>query len=273
MPPSTLARRPLSKPPESGVRRGLLSAAAFFALLAPAFAHGAGLPLVALVAAARPGVLPIGTLRATDNPRFGFRGTAFVVGSGRFVVTNLHVLPDVLDTALAVQLPGDAAGPGWRSLTVRARDRAHDLALLEVEGEALPSPLPLADDALAGEGTDIVLLGYPIGGLLGYSTVTHRGIVASVTRIALPAPGARLLDPRTVAQLRQGAFEIYQLDANAYPGNSGGPVIDVASGRVVGVLNMVLARATREGALSNPTGISYAIPVRHVRALLGVVER
>jgi hypothetical protein len=34
------------------------------------------------------------------------------------------------------------------------------------------------------------------------------------------------------------------------------------------VLNMVLVRGTRETALSSPTGISYAIPVRHVRALL-----
>jgi hypothetical protein len=31
---------------------------------------------------------------------------------------------------------------------------------------------------------------------------------------------------------------------------------------------MVLVRGTRESALSNPTGITYAIPVRFVRELL-----
>jgi hypothetical protein len=31
---------------------------------------------------------------------------------------------------------------------------------------------------------------------------------------------------------------------------------------------MVLVKSTREAALSQPSGITYAIPVRHLRALL-----
>jgi S1-C subfamily serine protease len=45
-------------------------------------------------------------------------------------------------------------------------------------------------------------------------------------------------------------------------------VLDARTGEVVGVVNMVLVRGTRESALSNPTGISYAIPVAFVRQLL-----
>ena len=67
---------------------------------------------------------------------------------------------------------------------------------------------------------------------------------------------------------REGNFDIYQLDATAYPGNSGGPVLDAVTGRVVAVVNMVLIKAGRESALSQPTGISYAIPVRHLQELL-----
>jgi hypothetical protein len=37
---------------------------------------------------------------------------------------------------------------------------------------------------------------------------------------------------------------------------------------VVAVVNMVLVRGSREAALSSPSGISYAIPGRWVRALL-----
>jgi S1-C subfamily serine protease len=69
-------------------------------------------------------------------------------------------------------------------------------------------------------------------------------------------------------RLREGNFEIYQLDATAYPGNSGGPVVDADTGRVVAIINMVLIKAGRESALSNPTGISYAIPVRHLIELI-----
>ena len=68
--------------------------------------------------------------------------------------------------------------------------------------------------------------------------------------------------------LRNGTFEIFQLDATAYPGNSGGPLFDPNTGEVLGVMNMVLIKGTRESALSQPSGIAYAIPARFVRELL-----
>ena len=61
----------------SGTRRALLVAAAW--LLA---GRAAAAELPELVAAAKPSVLPVGTYNATDSPRFGFRGTGFVVGDG-----------------------------------------------------------------------------------------------------------------------------------------------------------------------------------------------
>jgi S1-C subfamily serine protease len=86
--------------------------------------------------------------------------------------------------------------------------------------------------------------------------------------VALPAPTARQLDPRAVTRLREGNFEVLQLDATAYPGNSGGPVIDLETGAVLGIVNQVLVKASRESALSSPTGITYAIPVTLLRELL-----
>jgi len=61
---------------------------------------------------------------------------------------------------------------------------------------------------------------------------------------------------------------IYQLDAIAYPGNSGSPMYDPKSGEVIGVINKVLVKDTKESALSSPTGISYAIPVKYVHKLI-----
>lgn len=54
----------------------------------------------------------------------------------------------------------------------------------------------------------------------------------------------------------------------AYPGNSGSPVVNVETGEVFAVINKVYVRDSKESALSHPSGISYAIPIEHVHALL-----
>ncbi|MFM7505826.1 MAG: S1C family serine protease [Rubrivivax sp.] len=254
------------------LRRRWLGATLALALAPRGALAQADLP--GLIASARPSVLPVGTFSPTDSPRFGFRGTGFVVGDGTLVATNFHVLPPGADTA------DPASGPQLMVLTGRSgdlvsgrrarvvgTDRVRDLALLRIDGPALPA-LPLAEDGSAREGAEVVLMGFPIGGTLGFAMVTHRGIVASITTAALPAATASNLDPRALLRLREGNFELLQLDATAYPGNSGGPVFDTATGRVIGVVNMVLVRAGRESALSAPTGISYAVPVAALRALM-----
>jgi serine protease Do len=226
--------------------------------------------LTSIVSAMRGSVIPVGTYSATDNPRFGFRGTGFAVGDGSLIATNFHVLPNSADVegdqALSVLIPRNAETGAVRRARVVATDRPRDLALLRIEGAPL-KPLVL-DDQAAREGQSIGLMGFPIAGTLGFSPVTHRGIVASITTAAMPAPTAQQLDPRALARLRDGNFEVLQLDATAYPGNSGGPVFDADSGRVLGVVNMVLVKNNRESALSSPTGISYAVPVRYLVDLI-----
>ena len=63
-------------------------------------------------------------------------------------------------------------------------------------------------------------------------------------------------------------FVVYQLDIVAYPGNSGSPVYNVETGEVIGVVNSVFVKGTKESALEKPSGISYAIPVKYVHDLL-----
>lgn len=229
----------------------------------------AGLPET--IEALKPSVLPVGSYNALKNPRFTFHGTGFVVGSGQWVITNAHVLPSGasvdLDARLMVLLPRPTGTPELRAASVVETDPVHDLALLKIEGSPLPA-LKLAAAAPAREGQTVALMGYPIAGVLGFRAVTHQGIVASITTVALPAPTSRQLDERAVRQLREGPFELLQLDAIAYPGNSGGPLFDPDTGAVLGVVSMGLLKSTRESALSQPTGISYAIPVRHVLALI-----
>jgi serine protease Do len=61
---------------------------------------------------------------------------------------------------------------------------------------------------------------------------------------------------------------VFQLDATAYPGNSGSPVFDPDTGEVIGIINMVLVKAGKESVLAQPSGITYAIPASHLATMI-----
>lgn len=228
----------------------------------------AGLPET--IVKLKPSVVLIGTYKATDSPRFQLRGTGFIVGNGQLVVTNAHVLPGPAGgdaPALVVQVRQPSGEWQMRPAASLESNPAHDLALLRMDGPP-GTAARLGDSSTVREGDDLAFMGFPIGGVLGFSPVTHRATVSSITPAALPSPSAGRLSEMAIRGLRNGTFNIFQLDATAYPGNSGGPLFDPETGDVVGVLNMVLIKGTRESALSQPSGISYAIPGVHVREML-----
>jgi len=162
-----------------------------------------------------------------------------------------------------------AADGQWqmREATLLARDNPRDLALLRMAGPPGPA-LVVGDSSRVREGHELAFTGFPIGGVLGFSPVTHRALVASITEAVLPSPSADRLQPQAIRGLREGSFTIFQLDGTAYPGNSGGPLFHPQTGEVLGVINMVLVKGTREAALSAPSGITYAIPSLHVKELM-----
>lgn len=250
------------------LRRRLLAWTAV-GLSAP-WAGPAAAGFIELIEKTRPAILIVGTYNATASPRFTLRGTGFVVADGNLAVTNAHVLPasdqppDGSELVVQVRRGRELS---MRSATVLEVDRPRDLALLRFSGEPAPA-LRLGDSDAVKEGQIIAFTGFPIGGALGFSPVTHRGMVSSITPIVLPAANGQRLSARSIRSVREGAFDIFQLDATAYPGNSGGPVFDPDSGAVIGVINMVFVRGSRETALSQPSGITYAIPSNFIVPLL-----
>lgn len=224
--------------------------------------------LVAIIERVKPAIVMVGIFKKLGSPQFILRGTGFAVGNGRIVATNAHVVADIASTDDAVLVVRASTPVGRaRPASVLAIDQAHDLALLRVDGAALP-PLTLGDSDAVREGLSVAFTGFPIGGALGFSPVTHRGMVSAVTPVALPAGNAQQLRESVIKRMKEGSFDVFQLDATAYPGNSGGPLFDAATGEVVGIINMVFIKGTREAALSNPSGISYAIPSNYLSQLL-----
>ena len=266
------ARRMRSRSPRGflGLSVGILVSTVFLALsVAPSPAHD----LKATVAEVKPSIVGIGTYLATRRPPARLKGTGFAIADGQHVITSLHVVDGALNDERREELTvfvGQGTDIDRRTAEIVIEDKSHDLVLLKISGAALP-PLELGDDNAVADGQDIAFTGFPIGAILGLFPATHRGIVATRVPIAIPLPGVDGLDATVIKQLEE-PFLVFQLDATAYPGNSGSPLYDAETGAVLGVISSTFVKSSRERVLSDPSGITYAIPATHIAALLEAIR-
>lgn len=138
-------------------------------------------------------------------------GSGFVAGTG-LIVTNAHVVAGV-ETPV-VELPGRDAREG----RVVYFDPIDDLAVIAVRGL---DAAPLAVVPSVAAGTAVAVQGYPLGGPF----TSGAAFVLSVGSAPVPDIYDDTSSPR----------EIYALDADVRPGNSGGPLLTDA-GEVTGVV-------------------------------------
>jgi serine protease Do len=217
----------------------------------------------------KPAIVGIGTFQRTRRPPSIFRGTGFVIGDGLHIATNAHVLPDKVDgdrkEILAV-FAGKASAVDMREATKVAEDRDHDIAILKITGRPLTA-MSFSDSNRVREGENYAFTGFPIGMVLGLNPVTHRAIVSAITPIVIPQLSAQQLDRKILTRL-SAPYNVFQLDATAYPGNSGSPLYHPENGQVVGIINKVFIQETKESVIQKPSGISYAIPINYVQELL-----
>ncbi|WP_416357409.1 trypsin-like peptidase domain-containing protein [Aureimonas phyllosphaerae] len=165
---------------------------------------------------------------ASPSPGFDSSGTGFVVSKDGWLLTNAHVAK-----ACKTVLVGDL---GAASKVVVDED--HDLALLKVDAK-VGKPLPI----VAGKprlGEDVLALGFPLRSILADSLNVTRGNVSSLMGLMNDA-------------------NYLQISAPVQPGNSGGPLVDLA-GRVVGVVTAKLnAVAVADLTGDIPQSINFAI--------------
>jgi len=164
-------------------------------------------------------------------------GTGFVVSAQGHVLTNHHVVEGCREMRT-----GDR-----RVAALVASDEARDLAVLKLPpgGEAAI----LRGGGEARPGDDIVVLGYPLYGLLGSDAIVTTGTISSL---------AGLRDDRNKMQI----------SAPVNPGNSGGPVLD-QSGHVVGVVVSKLnALGVAKVTGDIPENVNFAVSEPAMRSFL-----
>src|SRR5437763_4900834 len=223
--------------PSASGGRGVLAAAAAGA--------PPGLPrvntlLADLAARVKPGLVHVTVRRVMgsetkqeeeDEPRRA-TGSGFVIDSSGLIVTNAHVVEGA--EKVQVRLSDGRRFTG----ALVGRDNRVDLALVRIDGATNLTVLPLGDSNRLRVGEFVLALGHPFG----LEQTVSLGIVSRKgAPLLVAAPG----------------FDFIQTDAAVNPGNSGGPLVNVA-GQVIGVNTM----AARNGS------IGFAIPSNLVKSLL-----
>ena len=158
-------------------------------------------------------------------------GSGFIIRQDGYLVTNAHVVEEA--ERIQIQLADGRRFAG----RVVGFDTRVDLALVKIDATGLPVA-NLGDSNRLRVGEFVLALGHPFGleQTVSFGIVSRKGAPLDVA-----APG----------------FDFIQTDAAVNPGNSGGPLVNMA-GEIVGVNSM----AARNGT------IGFAIPINLVKSLL-----
>ena len=167
-------------------------------------------------------------------------GTGFFVTSDGYLVTNFHVVEgaDFIEVKF---------GDLLYEATVEDIDPANDIAILKIDAETKPVPLPPAPSYQ--RGGEVMTLGYPLASANAHSQKATFGRINDLSGL-------------------RGDSRHLQMDVPIQPGNSGGPLFNT-KGEVIGIVRSSLddvsaIRAT--GAV--PQNVNYAVKADYIRPLV-----
>lgn len=170
-------------------------------------------------------------------------GSGFLYDESGHVVTNFHVVRNAktITVSLGQDQVYDAEVIGTDTLT--------DLAVLEIEGDSLPDPIPMGNSDELEVGEFVVALGNPFN----FERTLTFGVISALGRM-IKSP--------------QGSFisEAIQTDTPINPGNSGGPLLNL-QGEVIGVNSAIISPS---GASA---GIGFAISANTVENVVTALIR
>jgi S1-C subfamily serine protease len=201
---------------------------------------------------------------ARKGEKVTFCGSGFICHRNGYFLTCAHIIDLTAELCVCVPpsieqfLPKTLTRVHSLPVMVAQFDAVGDVALLKLTGEgavSTPHNWMGKGEAIA-IGTSVACLGIPFG---------SRGLHT-------PKITASIICGKSMND--DGAKQLY-LDANIHEGNSGGPIIEVASNQVIGIVS---GRFSPTGAqpmiaignfgLGQESTISFGIPIEYARILL-----
>lgn len=191
-------------------------------------------------------------------------GTAFLCHNKGYLLTSAHAI-NLTDKLLIVLAPPiDQFNPSTvsgavqaHSVTVAQYDATNDVALLKLADATVVVPPNIwGDEDKTPTGSSIGYLGFP------YSHVGQHALKVS----------AGVISAKVVSSAGTKQF---QFDAMVEAGNSGGPLIDVATGQIIGIVSARFSPVGTSGGVmigNHPLGtestISYASTIGYGKQLM-----
>jgi serine protease Do len=154
-------------------------------------------------------------------------GSGFILSPDGHVLTNAHVVADAAEVTVRL------ADKREFKAKVVGVDRRTDVALLKIDGSALPA-VRIGDASKIKVGEWVAAIGSPFG----FEHSVTAGIVSAKSR-SLPD---------------ETYVPFIQTDVAINPGNSGGPLFNLA-GEVIGINSQIYSRT------GGYQGLSFAIPI------------
>jgi len=154
------------------------------------------------------------------------QGSGFIVSPDGYIITNAHVVDHADDVSIRLTDRRE-----YRAKVIGI-DKTTDIAVLKIDAKNLPV-VKVGDSRNAKVGEWVVAIGSPFG----FENSVTAGIVSAKSR-SLPDSPAPFL----------------QTDVAVNPGNSGGPLFNLA-GDVIGVNSQIYSRS------GGYQGVSFAIPI------------
>lgn len=175
--------------------------------------------------------------------------TAFCIDARGLFVTNHHVVKDV-DIGDELNLVMNIGSDKERivSCTVLRSNEEFDLALLKSTTPGNFPFLQLGSDDEVFETLPTIAFGFPFGKDLSVEKGAYPAMSINTGRI-------------TSIRQKRSEVDLFQVDTQLNPGNSGGPVLN-ADGKVIGVVN--------RGVML--TGINFAVPIGKLKRLIATPD-
>ncbi|MBU5595280.1 S1C family serine protease [Amphibacillus sp. MSJ-3] len=138
-------------------------------------------------------------------------GSGFLYNSRGDIVTNAHVINDAI--AIEVTVSNAETYPA----AIVGVDKKNDIAVIRVPQLINHKPIELETSDRLLPGAEIIAVGSP----LGFQNTVTIGIISGINRSF---------------EINDYTYDnVYQISANITHGNSGGPLIDRQTGKVIGI--------------------------------------